>query len=182
LRLCTWKFKKSFERVSVDLDILVKVEDTPRLLKPWFIGVLVLLSGNRTRLPLLEGDLLLTFTHPSFTWVVYMDGEALLECCVEEVEVGNLGAKALSREVWGLAVDYGVEEALEELLRVCSLVRSGVEEAPCKLRPHAVLRAYVEKTMHDPSFRSTLPNILRYVITRRDIGEKIIARITRRSY
>jgi hypothetical protein len=88
----------------------------------------------------------------------------------------------LSREVWGLAVDYGVEEALEELLRVCSLVRSGVEEAPCKLRPRAVLRAYVEKTMHDPSFRSTLPNILRYVITRRDIGEKIIARINRRSY
>jgi hypothetical protein len=88
----------------------------------------------------------------------------------------------LSREVWGLAVDYGVEEALEELLRVCSLVRSGVEEAPCKLRPHAVLRAYVEKAMHDPSFRSTLPNMLRYVITRRDIGEKIIARINRRSY
>jgi len=88
----------------------------------------------------------------------------------------------LSREVWGVAVDYGVEEALEELLRVCSLVRSGVEEAPCKLRPHAVLRAYAGKAMHDPFFRSTLPNILRYVITRRDIGEKIIARITRRSY
>jgi len=122
------------------------------------------------------------YTHPSFAWVVYMDGERLLECCVEEIEVGNLGAKALSREVWGLAVDYGVEEALEELLRVCSLVRSGVEEAPCKLRPRAVLRAYVEKAMHDPSFRSTLPNILRYVITKRDIGEKIIARITRRSY
>jgi len=108
--------------------------------------------------------------------------EALLECCVEEVEVGNLGAKALSREVWGLAVDYDVEEALEELLRVCSLVKNGVEEAPCKLRPHAVLRAYAGKAMHDPSFRSTLPNILRYVTTRRDIGEKIIARITRRSY
>jgi hypothetical protein len=88
----------------------------------------------------------------------------------------------LGREVWGLAVDYGVEEALEELLRVCSLVKNGVEEAPCKLRPHAVLRAYVGKAMHDLSFRSTLPNILRYVITRRDIGEKIIARITRRSY
>ena len=84
--------------------------------------------------------------------------------------------------VWSIAIDYGVEEALEELLRVCSLVKNGVEEAPCKLRPHTVLRAYVGKAMHDPSFRSTLPNILRYVITRRDIGEKIIARITRRSY
>ena len=88
----------------------------------------------------------------------------------------------MNREVWSIAVEYGVEEALEELLRVCSLVKNGVEEAPCKLRPHAVLRAYVEKTMHDPFFRSTLPNILRYVTTRRDIGEKIIARITRRSY
>jgi hypothetical protein len=29
--------------------------------------------------------------------------EALLECCVGEVEVGNLGAKALSREVWGFS-------------------------------------------------------------------------------
>lgn len=106
---------------------------------------------------------------------IYKEHLVLLMDCL-------LAGSWLSREVWGVAVDYSVEEALEELLRVCSLVRSGVEEAPCKLRPHVVLRAYVEKAMHDPSFRSTLPNILRYVITRRDIGKKIIARINRRSY
>jgi hypothetical protein len=122
------------------------------------------------------------YTEPSFAWVVYMDGGRLLKEHAEDIEIRGVGARALSREVWGLAVDYGVEEALEELLRVCSLVKNGVEEAPCKLRPHAVLRAYVGKAMHDPSFRSTLPNILRYVIMRRDIGEKIIARINRRSY
>jgi len=46
-----YKFRRPFEHVSVDLDILVRVEDVPGLLEPWFPGVLELLSGSRTQLP-----------------------------------------------------------------------------------------------------------------------------------
>jgi hypothetical protein len=210
-----YKFRRSFEHVSVDLDILVGVDDIPKAVKALIHrGFKVAVSEPYT-ITLAKNEFIVDlYTNPSFTWVVYMDGGKLIREHAEDIELNDITARALSREaevavaaahavykehmillmdclvawswmnreVWSIAVEYGVEEALEELLRVCSLVKNGVEEAPCKLRPHAVLRAYVEKTMHDPFFRSTLPNILRYVTTRRDIGEKIIARITRRSY
>ena len=38
------------------------------------------------------------YTNPSFAWVVYMDGEELLRCCVEEIEVDGVKANALTRE------------------------------------------------------------------------------------
>jgi len=210
-----YKFRRPFEHVSVDLDILIRVEDVPKAVRALISrGFKVVVWELYTVTLARSGFIVDLYTHPSFAWIVYMDGGRLLRDHAEDIGIRGVGARVLSREaevavaaahavykehvvllidcltawnwlsreVWGLAVDYGVEEALEELLRVCSLVRSGVEEAPCKLRPHAVLRAYVEKAMHDPSFRSTLPNILRYVTMRRDIGEKIIARITRRSY
>jgi hypothetical protein len=47
-----YKFKRPFEHVSVDLDIFVRVgDDVPRLLEPWSLGVLELLSGSLTQLP-----------------------------------------------------------------------------------------------------------------------------------
>jgi hypothetical protein len=38
------------------------------------------------------------YTNPSFAWVVYMDGEKLLKCCTEEIEVDGVRANALARE------------------------------------------------------------------------------------
>jgi hypothetical protein len=157
-----YKFRRPFEHVSVDLDILVRVEDVPRAVRALVSRGFRVVVWEPYTVTLVRGGFIVDlYTCPSFAWVVYMDGGRLLDCCVEEVDVGGLGVKVLSREaevavaaahavykehvvllmdcltawswlsreVWGLAVDYDVEEALEELLRVCSLVRSGVEEA-----------------------------------------------------
>jgi len=114
-----------------------------------------LLSVRHARLPPLEMGSSLTSTYSSFAWVVYMDGERLLKYCAEGV--------------------------LEALLEVCSLVRRGLVEAPYRLKPHVLFKAYTHKALHDTLFRSTLLNIPRYM-ARRDLGPKISTRLTRRSY
>jgi len=43
-------------------------------------------------------------------------------------------------------------------------------------------RAYLGKALGDPAFRATLPNALRYLLSRRDVGVGVLARLTRRSY
>jgi hypothetical protein len=45
-----------------------------------------------------------------------------------------------------------------------------------------MLRAYMGKLVNDPLTRGTLLNIAKYFTSRRDIGEKIVSRITRKSY
>jgi hypothetical protein len=138
----------------------------------------------------------------------------LLDCCVEEVNVGGLGAKALSRgaevavaaahavykehmvllmdclvawswlnkRAWDIAVEHRVEESLETLLETCSLIKNNLVEAPCRLKPSILLIAYMGKLVNDPLLRGTLVNIVKYFASRRDIGEKIVSRITRKSY
>jgi len=62
-------------------------------------------------------------------------------------------------------------------------VITGLElvEAPCRLEPYVLIKAYACKALHGPLSRSILPNILRY-LARRDLGLWISARLTRRSY
>jgi len=214
LRLCTWKFKKPFEHVSVDLDILVIVEDVLRAVGALvYRGFRVVVWEPYTVTFARSGFIVDLCTHPSFAWVIYMDGGRLLDCCVEEVDIGGLLAKALSRKAevavaaahavykehmvllmdclvaWSwmskraldVAVEHGVEEALKALLEACSLVRRGLVEVPYRLKSHILLKAYTHKTLHDTLFRSTLLNIPRYM-ARRDLGLRISARLTRRSY
>ena len=54
-------------------------------------------------------------------------------------------------------------------------------EASYRLEPYVLFKAYACKALHDPFFRNTLLNILRY-LARRDLGLRISARLTRRSY
>jgi len=209
-----YKFRRPFEHVSVDLDILVRVDDVSRAVKALvYRGFRVVVWEPYTVTLVRGGFIVDLYTHPSFAWVVYMDGGRLLDCCVEEVDVGGLVAKALSREaevavaaahavykehmvllmdclvawswmsrgVWSIAVEHGVEEALEALLEACSLVRRGLVEAPYRLKPHVLFKAYTHKALHDTLFRSTLLNIPRYM-ARRDLGLRISTRLTRRSY
>jgi hypothetical protein len=88
----------------------------------------------------------------------------------------------LDSEAWSVAAECGVEAALVELLGACRLVAGGLAEAPLRLGPGALLRVYAGKAACDPAFRATLPNALRYVFARRDIGKRIVWRVTRRSY
>jgi len=88
----------------------------------------------------------------------------------------------LNSRAWRIAVDLNVKQALKELLKICNLIKSGLTEAPYKLEPHMIVKAYIEKTLEDPAFRTTLPNMLKYIMTRKDIGATILRRITRKSY
>jgi hypothetical protein len=93
------KFRKPFDHVSVDLDILVKVDDVPKAVKALVRrGFKVAVSEPYTVTLVRRGFIVDLYTNPSFAWVVYMDGGKLLDCCVEEVDVEDLVAKALSRE------------------------------------------------------------------------------------
>jgi hypothetical protein len=94
-----YKFRRPFDHVSVDLDILVRVEDAPKAVKALASrGFKVVVWEPYTVTLARNGFIVDLYTNPSFAWVVYMDGEKLLRCCVEEIEVNGLSARALSRE------------------------------------------------------------------------------------
>jgi hypothetical protein len=94
-----YKFRRPFDHVSVDLDILVRVEDVPKAVKALASrGFKVVVWEPYTVTLARNGFIVDLYTNPSFAWVVYMDGGKLLRCCVEEIEVNGLRARALSRE------------------------------------------------------------------------------------
>jgi len=210
-----YKFRRPFEHVSVDLDILTRVDDVSKVVKALVYRGFRAVVWEPYTVTLSRGGFIVDlYTHPSFAWVVYMDGGRLLDCCVEEVDVGGLGVKALSREpevavasahavykehlvllmdclvawswlnkrAWNIALEHRVEESLETLLETCSLIKNNLVEAPCRLKPSILLIAYMGKLVDDPLLRGTLVNIVEYFTSRRDIGEKIVSRITRKSY
>ncbi|NAZ11863.1 MAG: hypothetical protein GU361_03955 [Desulfurococcales archaeon] len=88
----------------------------------------------------------------------------------------------LDGEAWSVAVESGVEAGLVEMFRVCSLVRGGLAEAPFRLEPYVLAGLYVGKVVRDPVFRATLPNVVKYLVSRRDAGARVLARIMRKSY
>jgi len=88
----------------------------------------------------------------------------------------------LSSGAWRVAAELGVEDALRELLKACDLVKRGLAEAPYRLGPHTLARAYLGKALGDPVFRATLPNALRYLLSHKDTGAEVLGRLTRRSY
>jgi hypothetical protein len=105
---------------------------------------------------------------------VYKEHMVLLLDCVTAWAWTN-------KRTWGIALELRARGALEELLRACSMIREGLVEAPYKLKPHVILKAYTEKMIEDPVFRATTPNMLRYIVTCR-AGAQILARLRRRSY
>ena len=100
-----YKFRKPVEHVSVDIDVLVRYEHLLKAVKA--------LAGMGFRVEVLEpytvtmvrGEAIVDlYTHPSFAWVVYLDGERLLEE-VETVEIDPVGveARALTEEAEAVA-------------------------------------------------------------------------------
>jgi hypothetical protein len=105
---------------------------------------------------------------------VYKEYMVLLLDCITAWTWTNKGT-------WSIALELRARGALEELLKACSMIREGLAEAPYKLKPHVILKAYTEKMIEDPVFRATTPNMLRYITTRR-AGAQILSRLRRRSY
>jgi hypothetical protein len=57
-----------------------------------------------------------------------------------------------------------------------------VAETPYRLDIATLLDAYIDKIFRDPLFRSTVLNILKYLMKRENIGTIILNRIKRKSY
>jgi hypothetical protein len=215
LEYALYKFRRPVEHVSVDLDILVErscVAGAVRALRDR--GFWVSVAEPYTVTLERRGFIVDLYTEPAFAWVVCMDGGRLLRENSEDVELGGVLARGLSRgaevavaaahavykehlvllmdclvawgwldgEAWSVAVESGVEAGLVELLRVCSLVRGGLAEVPFRLEPYVLARLYAGKVVRDPAFRATLPNVVKYLVSRRDAGARVLARITRKSY
>ena len=93
------KFRKPLDHVSVDLDILVNVDDIPKAVKTLISrGFRVVVLEPYTVTLVRRGFIVDLYTNPSFAWVLYTDGEELLRCCVEEIEVNGVRANALTKE------------------------------------------------------------------------------------
>ncbi|MEM4832040.1 MAG: hypothetical protein QW740_06415 [Sulfolobales archaeon] len=99
-----YKFRKPIEHVSVDIDVLVRYEHLLKAVKA--------LAGIGFRVEVLEpytvtmvrGEAIVDlYTHPSFAWIVYLDGERLLEE-VETIEVDPAGVEARALTVEAEAV------------------------------------------------------------------------------
>lgn len=88
----------------------------------------------------------------------------------------------MSKKAWVIAADQGVEEALEALVQVCSLAKTGAVEMPYKLKPHTLAKALFNKFVRDPVFRATVINMVKYMVTTRGVGSRILTRLTRKSY
>lgn len=128
------------------------------------------LNGATARALSREAEVAVAAAH-----AVYKEHMVLLMDCL-------VAWRWLNERAWSVAVEHGVEGSLEILLESCSHIRRGLVEAPYKLKPHTVVKAYAGKMLHDPVFRATAPNILRYMASRRDIGRAVWSRITRKSY
>jgi len=116
-----------------------------------------------------EAEVVVAATH-----AVYKEHMVLLLDCMTAWAWTN-------KRTWGIALELRARGALEELLKACSMIGEGLVEAPYKLKPHVILKAYTEKMVGDPVFRATTPNMLRYITTRR-AGAQILSRLRRRSY
>lgn len=89
-----FKFRKPVEHVSVDVDILVRSGDVWRAARRLSeAGFKVEVLEPYTVTVVRKGAVVDLYTHPSFAWIVYLDGERLLEE-VETVEIGDTGAVA----------------------------------------------------------------------------------------
>lgn len=93
-----FKFRKPIEHVSVDIDVLVRYEHLPKAVKNLAeLGFRVEVSEPYT-VTIVRGKTIVDlYTHPSFAWIVYLNGERLLEN-MEMIEVNGVKAKALTTE------------------------------------------------------------------------------------
>ncbi|MEM4847207.1 MAG: hypothetical protein QW794_05565 [Thermosphaera sp.] len=99
-----YKFRKPIEHVSVDIDVLVRYEHLLKAVKALAsIGFRVEVLEPYT-VTMVRGEAIVDlYTHPSFAWVVYLDGERLLEE-VETIEVDPAGVEARALTVEAEAV------------------------------------------------------------------------------
>ena len=100
-----YKFRKPVEHVSVDIDVLVRYEHLPKAVKALTSkGFRVEVSEPYAVTMVRDGTIVDLYTHPSFAWIVYLDGERLLEE-TETIKIDSTGveARALTKEAETIA-------------------------------------------------------------------------------
>ena len=100
-----YKFRKPVEHVSVDIDVLVRYEHLMKAIKALAgMGFRVEVSEPYTVTMIRSGTMVDLYTHPSFAWIMYLDGERLLEE-TETIKIDSTGveAKALTKEAETIA-------------------------------------------------------------------------------
>jgi len=88
----------------------------------------------------------------------------------------------MNKKVWDIAYELDIEKSVEKTIEICNLVRRGLAETPYRIDMTTLLEAYIDKIFRDPLLRSTLLNILKYLMKRKNIGTIIINRIKRKTY
>lgn len=214
LRYAFYKFRKPFEHVSVDLDILIDPrhvsEAVSRLAGK---GFKVIVSEPYT-VTLRRGSFIVDlYTQPSFAWVIYVSGEDLLREYTEEFEFYGGTVRGITREaevavsaahsvykehlaplvdcltlwkwsnkrVLDIADRLGVYDSIKILSSICHNILRGVE-APVRIHPALLAKAYFRKALEDPFFRGTSLNIIKYLIGKSEVGRLVLWRLTRKSY
>lgn len=91
LEYALFKFRKPIEHVSVDIDILVHDKHLWKAVKKLkATGFRVEVLEPYTVTMIRSGTIVDLYTYPSFAWIMYLNGERLLEE-VEDVEVEGSG-------------------------------------------------------------------------------------------
>ena len=77
-----------------------------------------------------------------------------------------------SRKALDIAVELGVYDSVEILSSACNNVLKGVE-APVRIRPGPLIKAYLRKLPEGP---------VKYIVERAESGRIVLWRLTRKSY
>jgi len=99
LRYGFYKFRRPVNHVSVDLDLLIHVDDVGEAVRRLTSrGFRIAVSEPYTVTLKRGGFIVDLYTHPSFAWIVYMDGLRVLRDYSEEFEVGGTYVAGITRE------------------------------------------------------------------------------------
>jgi len=94
-----YKFRKPIEHVSVDVDVLIDYRDLSRAVRKLASrGFRVSAFEKYTATLVRNTTIVDLYTHPSFAWIVYVDGSKLLDCCVEEFDFEGHVVRGLTQE------------------------------------------------------------------------------------
>ncbi len=99
LRYALFKFRKPIDYVPSDLDILIHGNDVSEAVKRLMsIGFSIDVIEPYTVTLKKKNFIVDLYIHPSIAWVVYMDGQKLLEDYSEDVEVNDVLARCLTKD------------------------------------------------------------------------------------
>ncbi|MEZ0346226.1 MAG: hypothetical protein ABWK01_06730 [Infirmifilum sp.] len=208
-----FKFRRPVDHVSVDLDVLVDAGNVPAAASRLRgLGFRVVVWEPYTVTLERRGFVVDLYAHPSFAWVVYMDGGLLLEEA-EDAELNGVHARVLTESAEAVvAAAHAVYKEHMVLLLDCMTVErwadGSAEELSRALKAHAALQLVeevcrsVRSGAAEAPYRLPLPVAVRVLagkaavdphtratllnalryLSRRDFGRGLAWRILRESY